>query len=207
MMLRKRSGFLLGLKGLFSVATTTCISFRGRETLLAMILMIFNQIQFGIRISADSVRRSFIITYICHSPSSQIGCLTRCVRVENMLFNRFETFHQQQKRRPASKFILIQICSRFFFTKGRVPPPPFLSSHVSPLPKEFQVDKRGKNRFPPPFPLFWWWGYGPVGCPCGTAPSFWSINCAQCRWRIAGSRNSPTKGQKTVHFFTTSWWV
>ena len=36
-------------------------------------------------------------------------------------------------------------------------------------------------------------------------PSRWSMSCAQCRCRMAGSRSSPTKGQKTVHFFTTSW--
>ena len=52
------------------------ISFRGRETVLTMILMIL-QIQFGIRISADSVHRSFISLTFAHSPSSQIGCLTR----------------------------------------------------------------------------------------------------------------------------------
>ena len=94
--------------------------------------------------------------------------------------------------------------SIFFLQKVQyLPPPPFLSSHVLPLPKEFQVnvEKIGSH---PPSHCFGGGGYSPVGCPWDIAPSFWSINCAQCRWRIAGSRNSPTKGQKTVHFFTTS---
>ena len=59
MMLGKRSGVLFGAERVV-FRGYKYVSFRGRKTFLAMILMIFNQIQLGIRISADSVRRSFI---------------------------------------------------------------------------------------------------------------------------------------------------